>query len=474
MVGSVQVHKFGGTSVATTNRDRHVLELALKSVSQDSLTFMVCSGAGKIDNTEDGRKATDHAYDIVNGRNRATAWGILKDRLEQNAYDHSLQSLCLEYLIGEAEMFLNSENLDRIGKAHIIGLPERFKAQIIYEVGKREHPELNWRMLDYKQCLMFAIEGYHENIDVPLDHTKTLRAINNFVGKKDLKAWEVSEDVRNLKGCVGVLPGFIGVNERREMVTLRRGMSDGTATYWGAGSGAEEVVIWSDNNGIAPVDPRIVRGLAPIQTLGYGEARAFAGLGAGILHEAAIRPAKEYGTNIRVRNTFNPEQEGTLITGIIDENHYGIKAIACIPGYEVIKVRDMPMHEAGIAAKVARMFADYGINIEKDVDGDFFRSYAVFPGNNIEELKVALEDAGHRTETEENVFQIALIGEGMNYVGKPGDQTAKRILMNVLDDNGVENLMESYAKGSVVLSAFVERKDGVLMASKLAQALGFN
>lgn len=459
------VHKFGGTSLATTERDLEALHLSLErriAAPSDLLTVIVCSGTGKIDDTEEGKKATDHAYDIVNGKNRDGAWALLKRRFQENVHNHNLPQDTIDYLLGEAQCHLQSDNIDRIGKAKIIGLPERVKAQILYDVGKRDHPELQWKMLDYKQCLMFGVESHPENIDVPINHSRTLWEIGRFSQHEELK------------GQVLVIPGFIGMNERGEMITLERGMSDGTATYWGAGYYADEAIIWSDNNGISPVDPAIISGLTPIELLTYREAEAFAGLGAKIINDVAIRPARERGTRVRILNSFEPEKKGTLITANTSLEHYGVKAVAHVPGYYVITVSNMPMNQTGVAGKVSNIFSNCGVSIESEADGDSCRSYAVFPNGNLGNLLVALEEAGHRTESINMISRIALIGEGMSQLRRTRDRTAEQILFGVLAERGIDNLMYSRARGSVMLSGFIREEYTHQAVTYLARELGFN
>ena len=459
------VHKFGGTSLATTERDLKALRLSLEhriTAPSDLLTVIVCSGSGKIDHTEEGKKATDHAYDIVNGKNRNEAWALLKSRFQKNVKDHHLPLDTIDYLIGDAQCHLQSDTIDRVGKAKIIGLPERIKAQILYEVGKRDHPKLQWKMLDYRQCLMIGVEGHPENIDVPVDHNRTLWEIGRFAQYQDLK------------GQVLVIPGFTGMNERGEMITLKRGMSDGTATYHGAGQYADEVIIWSDNNGISPVDPKIIEGLAPIELLTYREAEAFAGLGANIINEVAIRPARERGTKVRILNSFDSDKKGTLITANTSLEHYGVKAVAHVPGYYVITVGNMPMNETGVAGKVSNIFSDCGISIESEADGDSCRSYAVFPNGNLGNLLTSLEKAGHRTEPINMISRIALIGEGMSQLRRTQDRTAEQILFGVLADRGIDNLMYSRARGSVMLSGFIREEYTHQAVTNLARELGFH
>src|SRR3989338_5082433 len=87
------VEKYGGTSLLNAERDmtalNHIVETR-RSLPLDAYAVLVCSGVGKKDNTPEGRKATDHAVDVAEGRNREHEWRVLEDILRANVQDHNL------------------------------------------------------------------------------------------------------------------------------------------------------------------------------------------------------------------------------------------------------------------------------------------------------------------------------------------------------------------------------------------------
>ncbi|MDF1512248.1 MAG: aspartate kinase [Anaerolineae bacterium] len=114
-------------------------------------------------------------------------------------------------------------------------------------------------------------------------------------------------------GFVPVITGFIAATESGVTTTLGRGGSDYTAAIIAAGLGADEVWIWSDVDGILTADPNLVPGARPLRELSYSEAAELAYYGANVLHPKTIRPVIAHAIPLRILNSFNPDDPGTLI-----------------------------------------------------------------------------------------------------------------------------------------------------------------
>lgn len=457
------IEKWGGTSLATAQQDLLALEHTLTTHQPDSYTIFVPSGPGKTNNTKEGRKATDHAYDIVNNINRDTEWHILTQILQKKINDHNLPKETLDSLLTEISTILQSANIDQQAQAKIIGVPERAQAKIIYELGIRNYPQYSFALLDYNQNGMIGDSSCSSNRDVPIDHHNTLKTIAQQI------------KTHNLKGKIAIVPGFIGTKSGTDqMVTLERGTSDGTATYYGAALYADEVRIFSDQNGILPVDPDIIDNLTPLKELTYREAEAFAGLGAKIINDVAIRPAKERGILVRILNSLDLTQQGTNIRANPSTDHYGVKAIANVPGYQLITVHDMRMNQKGIAAKVSSLFADYDLSIDAESDGDSCRTYAIIPNDNTSKLINQLASLEHRTTIINRMARIALIGEGMEYIPHSNAKTADQILLETLKTQGIPLEMYTHTKNSVIRSFFIPQEHTHQAITHLYRAFEFH
>jgi len=439
------VEKWGGTSLATAELDRKALEHSVNSFTNNSATLkmdygiIVCSGSGKTDDTSEGRKATDHAIDLVNGTNQENEWKILENIFKRNVNDHGLEQNILDPLLNEAKTILNSGDFDGEAKAKIVGLPERVKATIFYELGKKSFPGLDFVLLDYDQN---GIQGINSsgNTEVLVCHQETLQNIVNVA--------------KSYKNKIIILPGFIGTKSRtNEMITLERGMSDGTATYWGGALYLDEVRIFSDYNGISPVDPKIISGLNSIDKCTYREAEAFAGLGAKIINDTALKPARERGIPVKILKSFEPDKQGTTIRAVANgkKNKFGVTAIANTADYTMITVYNMPMLKTGVAAKVGDTFAKHSYNIETINDGDSCRTYAIFAKPNLGELILDLKKQGHPVKDVNSFARVTLVGEEINY-------KANLVFLETLNELCIKPKIFQFCDDSIIVDAFIREQ----------------
>jgi aspartate kinase len=129
-------------------------------------------------------------------------------------------------------------------------------------------------------------------------------------------------------GCVIVTQGFVGATQAGTPTTLGRGGSDYSASIIGAAVGAEEIQIWTDTDGVMSADPRIVEEAFTLPQVTYQEAAELAALGAKVLHPKTIAPAIEKHIPIRVLNSRNPGNHGTVIRQERNSNDDG--RIKCI------------------------------------------------------------------------------------------------------------------------------------------------
>jgi len=140
------------------------------------------------------------------------------------------------------------------------------------------------------------------------------------------------------QGTIPVVTGFIGATTEGIVTTLGRNGSDYSATILGAALDADEVIIWSDVDGVLTVDPRLVPGVRRIPEISYREAAELAYFGAKVLHPKTLRPVVQSGTPLWIRNTFAPERPGTKITRSGSSNNGGVKALTAISDVALITV----------------------------------------------------------------------------------------------------------------------------------------
>lgn len=172
---------------------------------------------------------------------------------------------------------------------------------------------------------------------------------------------------RRLEGVErAVIPGFYGAMEDGTVVTFSRGGSDITGSIVAKAIQADVYENWTDVSGFLIADPRIIENPKGIDTITYGELRELSYMGAGVLHEDAIFPVRKQGIPINIRNTNQPEDEGTWIVGnTCKKSKYTITGIAGKKGFASINIeKDMMNAEIGFGRKVLQVFEEYDISFE--------------------------------------------------------------------------------------------------------------
>jgi bifunctional aspartokinase / homoserine dehydrogenase 1 len=141
-----------------------------------------------------------------------------------------------------------------------------------------------------------------------------------------------------LQGIVPVVTGFIGATADGVLTTLGRGGSDYSATILGAVLDADEVIIWTDVEGLQTADPRLVPEARTIPHISYREAAELAYFGAKVLHPKTLRAVMQCGIPLWIRNTFAPERLGTKITPAGPPSAAGMKALTATSDVAMITV----------------------------------------------------------------------------------------------------------------------------------------
>jgi aspartate kinase len=160
-----------------------------------------------------------------------------------------------------------------------------------------------------------------------------------------------------------ITQGFICRNAYGEIDNLKRGGSDFTASLLGAAVNASEIQIWTDINGFHNNDPRFVEKTSVIREISFDEAAELAYFGAKILHPSSVNPAREKNIPVRLKNTMDPQDEGTLITSSNILQDY--KAVAAKDGISVLRIKsDRMLMAYGFLRKIFEIFEVYKTPID--------------------------------------------------------------------------------------------------------------
>lgn len=137
------------------------------------------------------------------------------------------------------------------------------------------------------------------------------------------------------QGIIPVVTGFIGATLEGVLTTLGRGGSDYSATILGAALDADEVIIWTDVDGLMTADPKIVDGARTVPEISYQEAAELAHFGAKVLHPKTLHALARCGIPVWIRNTFAPQRHGTRITPAGPAVGGGVKGLTAALGCEL-------------------------------------------------------------------------------------------------------------------------------------------
>lgn len=201
----------------------------------------------------------------------------------------------------------------------ISSLGERLSAPLVSAAVK----QLGLQSEAVEATELIVTDAYHGAAEPQMDWTR---------GKSHARLLPLLE-----RGIVPVVTGFLGSSTAGELTTLGRGGSDYSATILGAAIGADEVIIWTDVDGVLTADPRLVPDAITIPLISYREAAELAYFGAKVLHPKTLKPVVEAAIPVWIRNSFAPEKAGTQITPD-GRSAGGVKALTAIRDVTLISV----------------------------------------------------------------------------------------------------------------------------------------
>ncbi len=206
-----------------------------------------------------------------------------------------------------------------------------------------------------------------------------------------------------------ITQGFICRNAYGMIDNLQRGGSDYTASIIGAAVDAKEIQIWTDIDGVHTNDPRVVENTHAIAELSFDEAAELAYFGAKILHPTCIMPAKIANIPVSIKNTLDPEADGTLITSSSQKQR--IKAIAAKDGITAIKIKSGRMLMThGFLRKVFEIFETYRTSIDMITTSEVGVSVTIDNSKFLNEIVDDLKKYG-TVDVDENQVIICIVGD---------------------------------------------------------------
>ena len=280
----------------------------------------------------------------------------------------------------------------------------------------------NWASADYTASRGEYLNGIilANYLDIDFIDAKDVIKFNKY-GTLNIK-----ETYRLLKDKLSqheraVIPGFYGSDENGEIVTFSRGGSDVTGALVAASINANLYENWTDVSGFLMADPRIVNNPKKIKTITYGELRELSYMGASVLHEEAVFPVRTSGIPINIRNTNEPEDEGTLIVKNETKHENTITGVAGKQNFTVLSIEKSMMNsELGFCRKVLTVLEQHGVSFENMPSGIDTVSVVISDANLKNKTEVIVEEIKRSCNPDSvvvypNMALIATVGTGMAY-----------------------------------------------------------
>ncbi len=277
----------------------------------------------------------------------------------------------------------------------------------------------------------------------PVEINKKITSILKADAKKELHSTHVP-----------VITGFIGKDKNGKITTLGRGGSDYSATIIGAAIDADEIQIWTDVSGVYSADPKIVKDARKIEKISFAECSELAYFGAKVLHPKTILPAMNKNIPVKVLNTFEPENSGTIILSEMKKSDEIVKALTCKKNITLININSTRMLFAyGFLARVFYVFDKYNISVDMISTSEVSMSLTIDKNTNLDK---ALEELNQIATTNIvcNKAIVCVVGVGLkNEIGIAGK------IFSLMGEHKINIEMISQGASEINISFVVENNE---------------
>nr|WP_315191834.1 bifunctional aspartate kinase/homoserine dehydrogenase I [uncultured Flavobacterium sp.] len=413
----MKVLKFGGTSVANAENIKLVLDIIINKSKEDKLVVVV-SALSKVTDllqlASIKAASNDESFKDIVAEIEKKHLDTLKELIpvsEQSGLLSHLKRIVnhLETLLDGC--FLLGELSPRTSDT-ILSFGELLSSYIIAEALKQKEKNI----------------GYADSRELIKTNNNFGKAAVNFEISNQL----ISDFFASNNNQVVIMPGFIASSLDGINTTLGRGGSDYTAAIIAAALNASDLEIWTDVNGMFTANPKIVKQAQPIATISYQEAMELSHFGAKVLYPPTIQPVLRKNIPILIKNTFEPEAEGTYISNKITSQTNPVKGISHIDNISLLTLEGPGM--IGVSGSSKRLFevlSNESINVIFITQASSEHSICIgIQNSDAETAETAInkafeiEIAQNKIDpciVEKNLCIIALVGENMkNHQGLSG------------------------------------------------------
>ncbi|MEO1442364.1 MAG: aspartate kinase [Chloroflexota bacterium] len=447
--------KFGGTSVGSVEAISNVVEIVRDEVENGNRVVIVVSAMGGVTDmlleTVNAAVAGDKweyqkLADKIRDRHEDTIEALMEPGEDRDTILKKINKLIDDQLKLCEAVGILGERTDRIMDG-LVSFGERLSSRMMAAI-MREYG-VNAKQFDATKLLL--TNDNFQDADPIWDATQA--RIENHIGGA------------LQEGFVPVITGFIGSTADGITTTLGRGGSDYSAAIMAAYSGSDELIIWTDVDGVMTTDPRIDDRAQVLPTVSYQEVGELAFYGAKVLHPKTVQPIIDLDMPVRVRNTFNPSHPGTLIRSESEAIDTINKAVTVVRNVSLLTVGGRGMIGVpGIAGRAFGARARAGASILMISQSSSEQSFCfTVPENKAVDVRGSIEteltEEIHSRDVDSVVIQddiviITAVGSGMR--GTPG--IAGRVF-TVMGDNGVNVLSIAQGSSECSISFIVSEAD---------------
>ena len=416
----MKIVKFGGKSLANGQGINKVLDIVADKIKSEEKIAIVVSARGN---------ATDELEDILT---IAAKNGNYKPLLESfKAYQQEGCEGC--------DFTEEFEKLDKLFEG--VSLIGDYSAKI------KDKVLAQGEVLAAKLLVFLLVQ---KGIKAKLADTRTLIVTDsNFGDAQPLDAVSKKNVIQLFnenKDSVIVITGFIAANAKNETTTLGRNGSNYTASLIANYINAEELQNYTHVDGIYTANPELVADAKKIEFLSYNEANEMANFGATILHAKTIIPLLEKNIPLRILNTFNDENNGTLITS--KSNKEGIKTLSVLENVSLVNLEGRGLlGKTGVDARIFRVMGDNDISVSIISQGSSERGIGLVVNSNqatkaMIELEKEFENDFYSKDVNkisvtDDVAVISIIGQDLSTFHKPYTALIRNNIVPILFNNTV-------------------------------------
>jgi len=335
----MQVLKFGGTSVANAENIRKVISIVSAAKEKDKTVVIVSALGGVTDLllsasslAAEGDETYKEKLAVIEQRHLDAVKQLIPVAQQSQLLSlvkkscNELEDICSGiFLLRE----LTARSKDRIGS-----YGEWLSSRIIASALQSMNVDVVWK--DSRELIVTNSNFTAAEVDFGA----TAEKIKQFFSSAESQLF--------------LLPGFIAADKKGITTTLGRGGSDYTAAILAASVDAANLEIWTDVSGMMTADPRLTANARIIPRISYQEAMELSHFGAKVIYPPTIQPVMNKGIPVRIRNTFAPQDEGTLIETLPHRNGNIVRGISSINNIALLSLEGSGM--IGIPGFSKRLF----------------------------------------------------------------------------------------------------------------------